>query len=55
MHKQLFPNINAPDFCTEAVTIMTGFPYIPGLMPEYYLVIGSNNLLYLFFALPSPC
>jgi len=30
-----------------AVTIMTGFPYIPGLMPEYYLAVGSIcSLLY---------
>jgi hypothetical protein len=41
-------------FCTGAVTIMTGFPYIPGLLPEYYLAVGSNNLLHLVIALPSP-
>ena len=45
MHEQPFSNINAPDFCTGTVTIMTGFTSIPGLMPEYYLAVGSNILL----------
>jgi len=53
IHKQPFSN-NASDFCTGAVTIMTGFPYIPGLMPKYYLAVGSNNLPYLSVLYPAP-